>query len=428
MKALEEMVKLGQMDRKVFEKLRCELGVGGDVGSTHMVKGLDWDLLRRVKAGEDVSARAEDDAKPEPEMGDESAAEKSRGEDVDEEFERVLEEKGQEVVPAAPKEKEEGKKKGSMAPPPPPKKSRDEILRQLKANRVGSTAAAESQPAESTLGTKFKSIRETKVQKQRFVEEDENGRRREVLLITDAEGNTKRKVKRLDKPGEANGNPQGGPGLLVPDKDAKPLGMDVPEFAKSAPALEDKDDDIFEGVGADYNPFGDIGDESSSESGGEDEVPEEPTSQTEKTPVEKPAEELSRPRNYFSASIVEPIEAEQVDRSNPFIKDPTIMAALKRAAALRQGSPSDREEGEDTAKETSLHRKNFLEEIRRREAQDAMDMDLGFGSSRIEDEEDEEGVVLEGGGSNKRKRGPKKRKGNKESASDVMRVLEGRKK
>lgn len=104
------------------------------------------------------------------------------------------------------------------------------------------------------------------------------------------------------------------------------------------------------------------------------------------------------------------------------------MAALKRAATLRPGAPSDREDGDEGKQETSLRQKNFLEEVRRREAQDAMDMDVGFGSSRIEDEEDEEGVVFEEGGSNKRKRGPKKRKGNKESASDVMRVLDGRKK
>src|SRR5699024_10364641 len=58
--ALEELVKQGQIDQATFEKLRAELGVGGDVKSTHMVKGLDWDLLRRVKAGEDVSKEPEE--------------------------------------------------------------------------------------------------------------------------------------------------------------------------------------------------------------------------------------------------------------------------------------------------------------------------------------------------------------------------------
>lgn len=110
------------------------------------------------------------------------------------------------------------------------------------------------------------------------------------------------------------------------------------------------------------------------------------------------------------------------------MKDPTLMAALKKAATLRQPSPSAENEGdEDIDEAAAFHRKKFLEEVRRREAEDAMDMDLGFGSSRIEDDEDEEAVVFEGRGGNKRKRGPKKRKGDKESASDVMKVLEGRK-
>lgn len=431
MKALEEMVKLGQIDQGTFEKVRRELGVGGDVGSTHMVKGLDWELLRKAKTGEDVSARPEPEPEPEPEAQAEEKGDAGPGgkeEDVDEEFERVLEEKGQEVVSAAPKEKE--KKKGSMASPPTPMRSRDEILRQLKASRAGSIGAGESQPAEPALGTKFKKIGDTtKAQKKRFVEQDENGRRREVLLVTDAEGNTKRKVKWLDKPVEENGNPPGPPGLLVPDKDAKPLGMEVPDFAQAAPAApEEEAEDIFEGVGAEYNPLGDIEGDSSSESGEEGTVPEKPAPRDARIPFENTPTEPSRPRNYFSTSTTEPTVTAPADRSNPLAKDPTIMAALKRAATLRPGAPSDREDGDEGKQETSLRQKNFLEEVRRREAQDAMDMDVGFGSSRIEDEEDEEGVVFEEGGSNKRKRGPKKRKGNKESASDVMRVLDGRKK
>ena len=56
---------------------------------------------------------------------------------------------------------------------------------------------------------------------------------------------------------------------------------------------------------------------------------------------------------------------------------------------------------------------------------------MGFGGSRVGDEEDEEPVALEvegGRGGQKRKRGPKKKKGDKENVSDVMRVLDGRKK
>ncbi|RAL01361.1 uncharacterized protein BO80DRAFT_381455 [Aspergillus ibericus CBS 121593] len=417
-KALEEMVKLGQIDQATFEKLRGDMGVGGDLGSTHMVKGLDWALLKRVKGGEDVSKTEEKVEEKEEEVGD-----------LDDELDKVLGEKGEGVdaLPDAPREKEK-KKKGVMAPPPQ-KKSRDEILRELKASRAAAAAAAK--PAEPALGTKFKRIGgESKAEKKRWVEQDENGRRKEILQITDAEGKTKRKVRWLDKPGEA-----GGAGLLVLDKDAKPLGMEVPaEIAsKAAPPPEEEDDDIFAGVGDDYNPLADIGDDDDSSDESEDgEVGEKPARATETAPVsdtKKPAETTNRPRNYFSTSTTD--EVPEVDRSNPLAKDPTLLAALKRAAALRQSEEAAAAaDAEDVDSETALRRKKFLEEARRREALDAMDMDMGFGGSRNEDEEDDEEVVLEteNRGGKKRKRGPKKKKGDKDSAADVMRVLEGRKK
>lgn len=432
MKALEEMMKKGEIDTETFEKLKRELGVGGDLRSTHMVKGLDWELLRRVKAGEDVESIKRD--REEEENGEKDKEAEGDAVDVDEEFDRVLEEKGQQEVTAVQREKKE--KKGTMAPPPPPptaqttgqKRSRDEILKQLKASRAASAGSSgsgiEPQPAQSTLGNRFKKVGESKVEKKRWVEQDENGRRREVLQITDADGKTKRKVKWLDKPGEAGGNSA----LLVPDKDTKPLGMEVPaEVAAKAPAAApEEDDDIFEGVGADYNPLGDIPDDSS-DSEEEGKVAEKPASKTAPTEEKKPIAEPSKPRNYFSTSTTaEPAEPE--DRSNPLMKDPTLMAALKKAAKLRQASPSAENEGdEDVDPEAALRRKKFLEEVRRREAEDAMDMDMGFGGSRIEDEEDDETVLFEGRGGNKRKRGPKKRKGDKDSVSDVMKVLEGRK-
>ncbi|GIK07014.1 hypothetical protein Aspvir_002667 [Aspergillus viridinutans] len=421
--ALEEMVKLGQIDRATFDKIRSELGVGGDVKSTHMVKGLDWDLLKRVKAGEDVTKTSEEtpaSSEPQNEEGLDQA------EDVDEAFDRVLEEKEQTVLPSAPKEKKE--KKGTMAPPLlPAKKTRDEILRELKASRAAAAAAtATSHSSEPALGGKFKRIGESKVEKKRFIEQDENGRRREVLVITDAEGKTKRKVRWLDKPGESNG-------LLVPEKDAKPLGMEVPaEIAAkvAAPPSTDQDDDIFAGVGADYNPLGDEDEDDNSSDEDEGQI-----QTTEKASIsaneEKPAVEPHKPRNYFSTSTKdEPPESDR--RANPLTTDPTLLAALKRAAALRQASPSagavSGEGEEDVDDETLLRRKKFLEEARRREALDAADLDFGFGGSRNEDEEDDEAVVFENEGSKKRKRGPKKKKGDKNSAADVLRVLEGRKK
>jgi hypothetical protein len=290
---------------------------------------------------------------------------------------------------------------------------------------------------ESTLGSKFKKVGDNKPEKKRFIESDENGRRREVLLITDAEGNTKRKVRWLDKPNE----PRGTPSLPMPDKDAKPLGMEVPADiaarAATSAAPEDEDDDIFAGVGADYDPLAGIEEEDDSSSDEDGEHPEKPakdltpgpTSEEAPKPDQAPTQPV-KPRNYFATSTSSTAAEEPEDRSNPLTKDPTILAALKRAAALRQASPSEEDSG--LSAEASLRQKKFLEEARRRDAMDAADMDMGFGGSRIEDAEEDEGVLLdfEGQqrGGNKRKRGPKKRKGDKDSADDVMRVLEGRKK
>lgn len=424
-KALEEMVKLGQIDQATFEKLRAEMGVGGDLKSTHMVKGLDWELLRRVKGGEDVDVLEKEGEKGEGKEEEDVA-------DVDEELDRVLGEKGEGVnaLSAAPNENKEKKKKGVMVQ----RKSRDEILRELKASRAAAAAEA-AKPAEPALGTKFRRIGgESKAEKKRWVEQDENGRRKEILQITDAEGRTKRKVRWLDKPGEVGGG-DGPAGLLMPDKDAKPLGMEIPaEVASkaSAPAEHDDDDDIFAGVGDDYNPLGDLPDDDGSSDESED--GEKPPRATEPAPAagdpKKPEATTSRPRNYFSTSTTD--EVPEIDRSNPLAKDPTLLAALKRAAALRQSEEAGATNADagDVDDETALRRRKFLEEARRREALDAMDMDMGFGGSRNDDDEEDEEVVLEteGRGGKKRKRGPKKKKGDKDSVTDVMRVLEGRKK
>lgn len=430
--ALEEMVKLGQIDQATFEKLCTELGVGGDVGSTHMVKGLDWSLLKRVKAGEDVSQAAPKSA---PDAAETAPV---REEDAEEEFERLMEEKGQEEVVTAPKEQKE-KKKGTMAPPPPRTKTRDEILKELRASRAAAAKAPAPIP-ESTLSSKFKKLGDGKPEKKRFVEIDEaTGRRREVLVITDVEGKTKRKVRWLDKPTNSTGSLSP---LPMPNKDAKPLGMEVPaevaaRVAGSAAPDED-DDDIFAGVGADYDPLAGIEeDESSSDEEGEHAGKAgKATEKQEKAPFQEEVEKPpvgeappTKPLNYFATGTFSAAPEKEEDRSNPLGKDPTILAALKRAAALRQGSPSADDDAESA--ESSLRHKKFLQEARRRDAMDAADMDLGFGGSRIEDDEDEEGVLLEfegERGGKKRKRGPKKKKGDKDSANDVMRVLEGRKK
>lgn len=415
-KALEDMVKLGQIDQATFDKLRQDLGVGGDLESTHMVKGLDMELVRRIRAGEDVSKPAEKAPPPPPQ------------EDVDDQLDHLMEEKAPGDLPSAPTIKKE-KKKGNMAPPPARPRNRDEILRDLKAKHAA--AAAPAPPPESTLGNRFKKIRDETPKKQRFEETDETGRRREVLLIPDAEGNIKRKTRWLDPPVQAPASAVNG--LLMPDKSAKPLGMEVPAgVASAAPSVvpEDEDEDIFADAGADYNPLAGIENDGSSSE--EDDEVVDSGRKREKAPASEDKLSETAPtqrRNYFGD---EPT-TEEIDRSNPLTKDPTILATLKRAAALRQASPSEGDE--DQSSEAALRQKRFIEEARRRDAMDAADMDMGFGRSRNEDgDEEDDGPLLdfddddEKRGGQKRKRGPKKKKGNKDSATDVMRVVEGRKK
>ncbi|KAI7972379.1 hypothetical protein EIK77_008842 [Talaromyces pinophilus] len=458
--ALEEMVKLGQIDQQTFDKLRKEIGVGGDLKSTHLVKGLDWDLLRKAKAGEDLSQKTEEEAKEKEEEAIDPA-------DVDDELDRVLDEKGDAFVAPAPKEKKV--KRGNLAMPPPAapppsgKLSRDEILKQLKASRAAAAAAQPPPPPESTLSTKFKKI--DKSGKKRWIETDPStGRRKEILVITDAEGNTKRKTRWLDKePPKQPASPKiDDNGLLLPGQDANPLGMEVPAVIAARIAAEKKaeeeaeDDDIFAGVGTDYNPLGDLEEDDSDDSDVEEKKKKEEKKDAADIKEEKaiasaattePSTQQQPPRRNYFKKTDEDLASDE-HRTNPLTSDPTLLAAFKRAAALRQASTTraDGEEedddhavameegefAEDFDPERLARRKKFLEEARRRDALDALDLDYGFGSSRIEDEEDEEGPTYGDGeqhrGGNKRKRGPKKRKGDKDSATDVLRVMEGRKK
>ncbi|KAI5304945.1 hypothetical protein KEM56_005642 [Ascosphaera pollenicola] len=409
-KALEEARKLGQIDEDVFHTLLSKLGVGGDTSSTHLIKGLDWELLRRVKAGEDVTAK--------PKRSPPPALKKEQPPDEEEDFDKVMEEKEkQEIVPVS---REQRVKKGVLASPPPPtsaKLTRDEILRQYKANRAAAPAQSPPPPPESNLGSKFKKIG-GKDEKKRWIEQDETGRRREVLLVTGPDGKTKRKVRWIDKKPEQG---KTGTGLLEVDKNAKPLGMEVPAEAlaraAAAKAQEDEDEDIFADAGRDYDPLADIekDDTSDDEAGGTTEA---------KTEEPKAAAEPTKPRNYFAESSTQ--QPEQEDRLNPLLKDPTFLAAVKKAAALRHAEGKqgiDANEGDDA--DAIAHRKKFLEEARRREQLDYIDIDMGFGDSRFDDDDDELPVEDEKSG-NKRKRGPKKKKQDKNSADDVLKVLEGR--
>ena len=418
-KALEEMVKLGQMDQSTFEKLRDEI-VGGDIKDVHLVKGLDYKLLERARRGEDVLSGSvnstssqgqhfdnKNQPAPEPEV------------DVDEEFEKLEE---RQIQPMA---KEEKSKKGEMAPPPPvagKKRTRDDILKELKASR----AAAAEKAKQSTLGPKFVKLGEKKERSR--IERDERGR--EVLITVDDEGRVKRKVKKSTTEETYNGHM-----LLMPDKDAKPLGMEVAPVVEAP--IED-DGDIFEDVGADYNPLGDMDDSDSVDSSDtEDKVPAKPP---EPSPPPKPSESetLAVPpppgkrRNYFGDADDDE-EDSNAPPTNP-LTDPTILAALKKASSINP-IPSGSTNEEAAAK--LERRKKMLESHDR----DAEDMDFEFGSSRFGDQEDGEDKRVklsawggdgdkDGGkeeGKAKRKRGAKKRKGDVNSAADVLKVMERRK-
>lgn len=388
-----------------------------------MVKGLDRSMLERVKRGELTTEDVLEGRTGKREEGQVD----TREEDVDDEFERLEERE----VEAIHKEKE--KKKGEMAPPAltGKKRNRDQILAELKAARLAAKEAA--QPS---LGSRFKKVGDRRGESR--IERDSKGR--EVLITVDEDGNEKRKVRKVQvqKPAVEKGH-----GLLMPDKDAVPLGMDVPEILKPA-EVEEEEDDIFEGAGDDYDPLADLEDEDSEEEGEEGEVSEPKEKKPEKesileesapgsmAPPPKPKQPTG-PRNYFGESKPEPSS----DTSGPKpMLDPTILAALKKASTLNPIS-KEAESEEEAAK--AARRKKMVQQDDR----DAQDMDMGFGSSRFADEEDFEEKKMKlsewgskdddgdegwkGDGKGKRKRGPKKRKGDANSAADVMKVLERRK-
>lgn len=429
-KALEDMVKLGQMDLATFQALRDEI-VGGDVKDVHLVKGLDYKLLERVRRGEDVLA----DTGPSTQVKQDHEENRriQPEDDVDDEFEKMEERAIQPIV------REKTSKIGAMAPPPPiagQKRTRDDILKELKASRL---AAAESakQAYKPTLGPKFMKVGEKKERSR--VEKDERGR--EILIAVGEDGRVKRKVKKA-KVDEQHG-------LLMPAKDVKPLGMEVTPIAAPVVSEDEDEGDIFEGVGVDYDPLGideDDDDDDSNDGNGEEEgslvaalstAPPKPSnSETSSSMPPPPTPQQQSPprpkRNYFGDS--EDVKDTKDDLGRYPLTDPTIFAALKKASAINPFSTS--ESGNEEAAAKLARRKEMLESHDR----DAEDMDMEFGSSRFGDAEDAEdrkvklsvwdgdGGKAEGGGEGKekRKRGGKKRKGDINSAADVLKVMERR--
>ena len=434
-KSLEEMVKLGQMEQVTFEALRDEI-VGGDVKDAHLVKGLDYKLLERVRRGEDVLSGVE--------KAEGSSKENDQAKTDEVNVDQVLDSlEEKEIKPLA---KEEKAKKGTMAPPSlaGKKRTRDDILRELKASRL--KVDEEKKDHAHTLGPKFRKVG-VKQEKSR-VERDDKGR--EVLITVDENGKVKRKVRKTKVEEEsARSN-----GLVMPDKNAKPLGMEVPDIRIPPSPMNDDIGDIFEDAGNDYDPLGGMQEDDDSENGSVLEegtarvnthkvlTPDESAAAKEDQPKRAPSPETLPPstpnkssligRNYFGDTI--PVQDDTIQKINS-LQDPTIMAALKKASAINPLGSSIENNEEEAAK--LARRKKMLETHDR----DADDMDLGFGSSRFEDGEDAEDqkIKLSEWGKDtgkedgredskgRRKRGPKKRKGDVNSAADVLRVMEKRK-
>ncbi|KAG5917205.1 hypothetical protein E4U42_007335 [Claviceps africana] len=441
LRTLEESYRKEEIDKDTYEKARFQIA-GGDLESTHLVKGLDFKLLERVRRGEDVyneNAAAADAKTRSSEGAADVDGDGDDDDDEDDEFDQLASKDVQ--APEKPTA-EKQKKKGQLSTVITGKKrTRDQILAELKAARAAAKAAAE--PA---LGDRFRKIGTTQKLGTR-IERDRKGR--EVLIIVDADGHEKRKVRKL-KPGE-HGEEEGEEAaaarnnLPMPDKNAAPLGMEVPEQYRKAQEVAVEEDvgdvDIFDDVGDDYNPLAGMDDSGSGSGSGSDEDDSDKKARAEKGPTSSAAgastdtstapksKAQSSARNYFQDAKTGLISEEAA--RGPAMSDPAIMAAIKKAATLRRIESEDDAEARQNDKDAQERRKRLLQMA----ARDDDDLDMGFGTSRLEDEEDLEDHKLETwggeggrGGKPQRKRGPKKRKGDANSAADVLRVMEQRKK
>ncbi|KAK5131211.1 hypothetical protein LTR08_001236 [Meristemomyces frigidus] len=452
-KALEEQMKLGQIPVETFEALRDRI-TGGEAENSHLVKGLDRQLLERVRRGEDV-------------LGTSGGDDKAGVPDVDEELDKLAEREVEGV------KREKVEKRGVMAPPTIAgvKRSRDQIMAELKAQRQAATEAKKN----AILDGRWRKVGEKEKSR---VEFDPKGR--EVLITVDEDGMVKRKVRKVAVSRADEELAQ----LDMPDASKPVLGADtaVPAQAPQAVAAEEEDDDdIFEGVGTEYNPLGNVADddddsdedestepaeiapptatkastppEDDDESGSEDgeaaesEKVDQPIADSVRVPASQPA--LAK-RSYFAPTSTTTAEVPVSDRFAG------IENVLKKAANLDASRAAD-----DNVSDGDSDEEGKAARVARRQKRAAMvagrdrdleDMDMGFGSSRFEDEEDgggeeggqkvklsewkgggavwdadEKGKEKGGNGGERKKRKPKRRKGDVNSAADVMRVIEGRK-
>lgn len=452
-KALEEQMKLGQIPVETFEALRDEI-TGGDISNTHLVKGLDRKLLERVRRGENVLEPGNG-----PVIGGPPP-------DLDEQLDKI----GEKEVEHFMREKTD--KKGNVASSAAligRKRTRDQILAELKSQRE----AARHSKASVMLGDKWRKVGE---QRKGKIEVDHRGR--EVLITIDEDGVVKKKVRKVTSQSLSNLGPEASMSLNAAGMVG--TGVDSPKSAIGQETRYDEaeEDDIFEGVGTEYNPIGDDDDEDDDDEDDEDEgvneddhneksaeldndgsevdtttfMPANQSSATEKSPkdvrdaqaaqefVEKSVPPTAK-RNYFKDVAV----TEEAETINRFVG---IRNVLTKAAKL--DTPNEEEDSvgsdEESRKEQEARRQKHARMLAQKD-RDLEDMEMGFGSSRFEDEEDAEsdgkvrlsqwkdradcdgGWDEEGGKSkaSKNKRRAKRRKGDVNNAADIMRVIEARK-
>ncbi|TLS24704.1 hypothetical protein PpBr36_08685 [Pyricularia pennisetigena] len=437
LKATEKLRDSKEIDEEEYEARRKKILAESD----GRPKGLDFELLAKARKGEST---ADDERPPSADAKEDEFPQEGDGEDG---FDDALEQIEGAEVQAITKEKT--KKKGQFATKPVVpggKRSRDQILAELKAAREAAKAKEEQ-----ALGNRFKKIGAQKAPGTRF-ERDSKGR--EVMIIVDEDGHEKRKVRKLaaDELEEK--------AAFVPDKNAEVLGMEVPEIyrkkqeeaeQKKAAAAEE-DDDIFNDVG-DYNPLAGMESDSDDSSDEEGIVSEERPSKRLKDeevgaemasisvsketsqPADRPqpattAAPVAR-KDWFKGSKTGLVSEES--RKTSAANDPAVLAALRKAKSLNAEAKSEEEK-------QKAEREERLKKMLRESTRDAEDMDMGFGTSRMADEEDleERDIKLSawgndgeddepGGAKAKRKRGGKKRKGDVNSAADVLQAMERQK-
>lgn len=425
LRKLELQLEQNKIDVATFKRKRDEI-LNRDGNARNRAKGLDMKLLERAR--NTAEAPREDEEKtPDAASGQSDSHADSHAEDVDEDAQfEAFEQKDVEAV------QHDHVKIGNVATPAPvtgQKRTRDDLIKEMKARREA--AAAAKRAALPALGSKFKKVQAGQQAREGMIpgsriEIDEKGR--EALITVDASGKMKKKVRKVAR--------------QETDPSAIPIGADaVPEQYRQQPQREEsEDEDIFAGAGTDYDPLARILDQDDSDEEAKAKIPEagigneaEPGEVAEVSNGDLQAVPMKPRRKIFDD------EDEDKTASNPAfnaMQDATVLAALRRANAEKEKEASEGTEEERRQKE-------LQQRLLARQDRDMEDLDMGFGGDRGDDEDDGQRIKLsewhddgedddedgdkKRGGAGQRKRGKKKRKGDKNSAADVLRVMAARK-